>query len=97
MLKDLQVAHAVVDFFPNGSDERQFCSPGFNMPVGSLMRTAYGKYPEYHSSADDFSVVSEDSLEQAVQVLIKAVEAIEVNRTYINCNPYCEPNLGKRN
>lgn len=97
VLKDELILHNVIDFFPNGSDERQFCSPGFNLPVGSLMRTAYGKYPEYHSSADDFSVVSEDSLEQAAHVLIKAIEVIELNRTYINCNPFCEPNLGKRN
>ena len=97
VLKDEQVPHAVVDFFPNGSDERQFCSPGFNLPVGSLMRTAYGKYPEYHSSADDFSVVSEESLAGAVNVLLKAIDVIELNRVYVNCNPYCEPNLGKRN
>ncbi|HLC19512.1 MAG TPA: DUF4910 domain-containing protein [Candidatus Nanoarchaeia archaeon] len=97
VLKDENVPHAVVDFFPNGSDERQFCSPGFNLPVGSLMRTAYGKYLEYHSSADDFSIISEKSLEGAVDVLLKTVEAIEINRIYVNCNPYCEPNLGKRN
>ncbi|HLC75395.1 MAG TPA: DUF4910 domain-containing protein [Candidatus Nanoarchaeia archaeon] len=97
VLKDEKVPHTVIDFFPNGSDERQFCSPGFNLPVGSLMRTAYGKYPEYHSSADNFTIMSEESLEQALHIMIKAVDAIESNKVYINTNPFCEPNLGKRN
>jgi len=86
----------IVDFFPSGSDERQYCSPGFNLPVGSLMRTMYGTYPEYHTSADNKDFVSFDAMEKSVQKYLDAIELIEKNEKYINKMPYCEPQLGKR-
>lgn len=86
----------LVDFFPSGSDERQYCSPGFNLPVGSLMRTMYGKYPEYHTSADNKDFVSFEAMEKSVQKYIDVIELIEKNEKYINKMPYCEPQLGKR-
>jgi aminopeptidase-like protein len=86
----------IVDFFPSGSDERQYCSPGFNLPVGSLMRTMYGKYPEYHTSADNKDFVSFDAMEKSVSKYLEVIELIEKNEKYINKMPFCEPQLGKR-
>jgi len=86
----------IVDFFPSGSDERQYCSPGFNLPVGSLMRTMYGKYPEYHTSADNKEFVSFDAMEKSVSKYLEVIELIEKNEKYINKMPFCEPQLGKR-
>lgn len=86
----------VIDFFPSGSDERQYCSPGFNLPVGSLMRTMYGVYPEYHTSGDDKDFISFDAMEQSVLKYLGIIEVMERNEKYINAMPYCEPQLGKR-
>ena len=89
--------HRILDFFPvPGSDERQYCSPGFNLPVGSLMRTMYGEYPEYHTSKDNKSILSFEKMEEAVHVYKEIIKVIEDNEIYINKYPYCEPNLGKR-
>jgi aminopeptidase-like protein len=86
----------LVDFFPSGSDERQYCSPGFNLPVGSLMRTMYGKYPEYHTSGDNKDFISFDAMEKSVSKYLEVIELIEKNEKYINKMPFCEPQLGKR-
>jgi aminopeptidase-like protein len=86
----------LVDFFPSGSDERQYCSPGFNLPVGSLMRTMYGKYPEYHTSGDNKDFISFDAMEKSVLKYLEVIELIEKNEKYINKMPFCEPQLGKR-
>lgn len=88
--------YKVLEFFPWGSDERQYCSPGFNLPIGSLMRTPYGNYPEYHTSADNLKFVDENSLADTFDKYIKILFIIENNSTYINLNPKCEPRLGKR-
>jgi aminopeptidase-like protein len=89
--------HRILDFFPvPGSDERQYCSPGFNLPVGSLMRTMYGEYPEYHTSKDNKSILSFEKMEEAIQVYKNIIKVIEYNKIYVNKFPYCEPNLGKR-
>lgn len=85
----------VWDFFPWGSDERQFCSPGINLPVGSLMRTAYG-FDGYHTSFDNLEYMSEKGLADSYKTYLEIVYVAENNRTYLNMNPKCEPQLGKR-
>lgn len=91
-LKDARVR----DFFPEGSDERQYCSPGFNLPVGSLMRSVYGTYPEYHTSLDNRDFVSFTAMQGSVNVYERILRALDLNKTYRNLSPFGEPNLGKR-
>jgi aminopeptidase-like protein len=86
----------VIPFSPYGYDERQFCSPGYDLAVGRLTRGVHGEYPEYHTSADDLSFVSVAQLDDAVAVLVAAVDALEANRRYRNTSPYGEPQLGRR-
>jgi aminopeptidase-like protein len=88
--------HRVVDFSPYGYDERQFCSPGFNLPVGCLSRTPYAAYPEYHTSADDLDLVRPEHLEDSLQVCWEVVQLLERNRRYRNLAPKGEPQLGRR-
>ena len=89
-------AYDVIDFYPYGYDERQYCSPGFNLPVGSLSRTTHGHYPEYHTSADDLNLVRPDYLAQSLETYLGVIEVLEGNRRYQNKNPKCEPQLGRR-
>lgn len=84
------------EFSPYGYDERQYCSPGFNLPVGSLTRTPFGEFPEYHTSADNLDLIDARSLGESLELLLKAVQIIETNKRYINQNPKGEPQLGKR-
>jgi aminopeptidase-like protein len=86
----------VIDFVPYGYDERQYCSPGINAPIGCFMRTPNGRYPEYHTSADDLSLVSPASLGESLLQLLRVIQVIEGNNRYINLNPKCEPQLGRR-
>ncbi len=88
--------YQVVDFSPYGYDERQYCSPGFNLPVGCLMRTPHGQYPEYHTSADNLDFVRPESLEDTLEKCLKILCVLENNRTYRNTSPHGEPQLGKR-
>ncbi|GAA0361377.1 DUF4910 domain-containing protein [Microbispora corallina] len=88
--------HTLLDFSPYGYDERQYCSPGFDLAVGSLTRTPYGGYPEYHTSADDPDFVSPEAMEDTLDVCRQAVEILERNRAYVNLSPYGEPQLGRR-
>ncbi|GAB3137461.1 DUF4910 domain-containing protein [Amycolatopsis stemonae] len=88
--------HRVVDFSPYGYDERQFCSPGFNLGVGSLTRTPYAGYPEYHTSADNPGFVSPSAMEDTLGALRDAFGVLDRNRRYVNLSPYGEPQLGKR-
>ncbi|MBN6040458.1 DUF4910 domain-containing protein [Amycolatopsis sp. 195334CR] len=89
-------SHTVLDFSPYGYDERQFCSPGFNLGVGSLTRTPYAGYPEYHTSADNPDFLSTEAMEETLQVLLDAQAVFDRDRTYVNLSPYGEPQLGKR-
>jgi aminopeptidase-like protein len=89
-------AFEVEDFIPFGYDERQYCSPGFDLPVGSLTRTPYGRYPEYHTSADDLDFVQLGSIEESVEVYHDIVRSLEESEIYRNLSPRCEPQLGKR-
>jgi aminopeptidase-like protein len=96
VLADSGDSFEIEDFVPFGYDERQFCSPGFDLAVGSLTRTPWGRYPEYHTSADDLSLISGDSLAESLGRYLQVVELLEGNRTYLNRQPYGEPQLGKR-
>ena len=84
------------DFSPYGYDERQYCSPGFDLPVGRLSRTPHGEYPQYHTSADDLDFVRPESLAESFAVFLKIFDLLEHDRTYISLNQKCEPQLGKR-
>jgi len=83
------------DFSPYGYDERQFCSPGFNLPVGRLTRTPNGRYPEYHTSADDLDFITPEALEDSLHALERILEIFEGNDTCMNLKPKCEPRLGR--
>ena len=86
----------VRDFSPYGYDERQFCSPGFNLPVGSFRRTPHGEYPEYHTSADDLDFVSLAHLADSLGTLLEVIDLLESNVTFRNLSPMGEPQLGRR-
>ncbi|HXA61303.1 MAG TPA: DUF4910 domain-containing protein [Streptosporangiaceae bacterium] len=88
--------HTIVDFSPYGYDERQYCSPGFDLAVGCLTRTPYAGYPEYHTSADDPGFVSAEAMTDTLETCRRAVQILERNRRYTNLSPYGEPQLGKR-
>jgi aminopeptidase-like protein len=96
VLKHSGETYTIINFFPYGYDERQYCSPGFDLPVGCFMRTPHGQYPEYHSSADNLDFVKADSLAQSYVRCLEVLELLEGNRTYMNQNPKCEPQLGRR-
>jgi aminopeptidase-like protein len=86
----------VMDFVPSGSDERQYCSPGFDLPVGLLTRPMYGTYPEYHTSLDNLEFVSKEAMADSLKMCLRIVQVHELNRVYLNLSPYGEPQLGKR-
>lgn len=94
VLRDVRAR--IVDFEPYGYDERQFCSPGFDLPIGRLTRSSNGQYDEYHTSADDLSLIRAESLAQSLQALAELVAVIDANRTLVNLSPKGEPRLGKR-
>lgn len=87
---------SVIPFEPWGGDERQFCSPGFDLPVGALSRTPADKFPGYHSSADDLSFVRPEFLADSFQRCLEIVDVLETNTRYMNVSPKGEPQLGKR-
>jgi aminopeptidase-like protein len=86
----------VLDFVPWGWDERQFNSPGFDLPVGCLTRSLEGEFPEYHSSADDLDLVRPERLEEALLAALAICDVLEGDRRYRNLSPKGEPQLGKR-
>lgn len=88
--------HRIVDFTPYGYDERQFCSPGFNLGVGCLTRTPYAGYPEYHTSADNPDFVTPEAMTDTLETAWEVIGVLERNRCYVNLSPYGEPQLGKR-
>ncbi|MFH1979291.1 MAG: DUF4910 domain-containing protein [Patescibacteria group bacterium] len=96
ILKHSENGYKVIDFEPVGSDERQYCSPGFNLAVGSLMRTMYGEFSEYHTSADNLDFVKGEYLEDSLEQYLAIVKVLENNKTYLNLSSKCEPQLGKR-
>lgn len=86
----------VVDFVPYGYDERQYSSPGFDLAVGCLMRTPNGRYPEYHTSADNLEFVEPKQLADSLSKYLQVIDVLENERSYRNLNPKCEPQLGRR-
>lgn len=88
--------HHVLPFSPYGYDERQLCSPGFNLPVGRLTRSANDMYPEYHSSADDLSLIRPEALAATLHAALESLAILDADRHCRNLKPHCEPQLGKR-
>jgi aminopeptidase-like protein len=97
VLKHCGEASEVMDFSPYGYDERQYCSPGFNLAVGCLMRSVWGTFPEYHTSADNLDFIQPMQLARSLRVCAGIADVLENNRRYRNLSPYGEPQLGKRN
>jgi aminopeptidase-like protein len=96
VLKSSGQEYEILDFSPYGYDERQYSSPGFNLAVGNLSRTPHGRFPEYHTSADNLNFVKPHSLADSFFKCIEIIDVIEHNKKYLNTNPKCEPQLGKR-
>jgi aminopeptidase-like protein len=96
VLQHSGVPHHVVDFSPSGYDERQYCSPGINLPVGCMMRSVHGTFPEYHTSADNLEFVREQSLSDSFARCLEVIDLLEHNRVYMNNCPRGEPQLGRR-
>jgi aminopeptidase-like protein len=86
----------IIDFFPYGYDERQFCSPGFNLPVGLFQRSRFGAIPQYHTSADNLDFIRPEHLEESYRLITQTLHVIENDAIYINLMPKCEPQLGRR-
>jgi aminopeptidase-like protein len=96
VLAHADTPHVVRDFIPYGYDERQYCSPGFDLPVGSLTRTPFGEYSQYHTSADDLSFVAPEVLAESLRRYLEILEVLEGDRVLRNTSPFGEPQLGKR-
>lgn len=96
ILKHSRRDYTTVEFSPYGYDERQYCSPGFNLAVGCLMRSPHGEFPEYHTSADNLDFVDPAALADSFATILSVFEVLEHNRTYLSLNPKCEPQLGTR-
>lgn len=88
--------YEIQDFSPYGYDERQYCSPAFNLAVGSLTRTPHGRFPQYHTSGDNLDFVQPEYLADSFAKYLSVFHVLENNKKYLNQNPKCEPQLGKR-
>jgi aminopeptidase-like protein len=96
VLRHSGLAPTIEDFSPYGYDERQYCSPGFNLPVGLFQRSKYGAIPQYHNSSDNLAFVKPEHLLESYNVIVRTIGVIENNAVYWNTAPKCEPQLGKR-
>jgi aminopeptidase-like protein len=96
VIKNSDKPHRIVEFSPYGYDERQFCSPGFNLAVGCFSRSQHGTFPEYHTSADNLDFVRPDALGESYATCMSVISLLEKNRVYLSLFPKCEPQLGKR-
>jgi aminopeptidase-like protein len=96
VLRDSGAPHRLLPWEPWGGDERQFCSPGFDLPVGALMRTPHGEFDGYHTSEDSLERIRPESLAGAVETCLELVEVLDTNRRYVNLSPFGEPQLGRR-
>jgi len=95
-LRDRRQPLEVRDFSPYGYDERQYCSPGFNLPVGSLTRSPHGTFAQYHTSADNLDFIRPEALSDSLAAYLAVISVLEGNSRYQNLNPWCEPQLGRR-
>jgi len=89
-------APEIINFSPYGYDERQYCSPGFNLPVGSFQRSQFGTFPEYHTSADNLDFIRPEHLAASFGMIAAAIDIVESDRPFLNLSPKCEPQLGRR-
>lgn len=96
VLRHADPATRILEFSPYGYDERQYCSPGFNLPVGCLMRSPWGSYDRYHTSADDLDFVKPESLSGSLAAIEAIIHVLDRDMRYLNTNPKGEPRLGKR-
>jgi aminopeptidase-like protein len=96
VLRNYEGESEVREFIPYGYDERQYCSPGINLPVGCLMRTPFAEFPEYHTSADNLELIRPEHLADSLVMCGRILAVLDGNRRYLNTNPKCEPQLGRR-
>ena len=96
ILKHSGDPHEIMGFNPYGYDERQFCSPGFDLPVGCLMRGVHGTFPEYHTSADNLDFVKPEALNRSYAVLETLLDLLDKNCIYQRVDGRGEPQLGRR-
>jgi len=96
VLKHATTAPNILDFSPYGYDERQYCSPGFDLPVGLLQRSQFGCFPEYHTSADNLSFIEPLHLASSYGLIVSVLDVLERNWRPVSTNPKCEPQLGRR-
>jgi aminopeptidase-like protein len=95
-LRDSGLRPTVLDFFPYGYDERQYCSPGFDLPVGLFQRSRFGSIPQYHTSADNLDFIRPEHLSQSYRIIVGTIDILENDTAYCNAMPKCEPQLGRR-
>jgi aminopeptidase-like protein len=96
VLRRRKVDHVITEFHPLESDERQYCSPGFNLPVGSIRRSVPGLFVEYHTSLDTKAIVSFETMAETLDIIDEILRAMEAEGVYVSKTPYGEPQLGKR-
>jgi aminopeptidase-like protein len=96
VLKHSEHQPTILDFSPYGYDERQYCSPGFDLPVGLFQRSKFGTFPEYHTSADNLDFISPAHLESSYRMIAGLIAVLEDNLTLRNTSPKGEPQLGRR-
>ena len=96
VLRDSGGSFEIRPFEPFGYDERQFGSPGINLPMGCLMRTPNGEYPQYHTSADNLDLICAEALGDSWAKLVAVTRALEANKRFVNLKPNGEPQLGRR-
>jgi len=95
VLKHIAPTYTEYSFLQRGSDERQYCSPGVDLPIASVMRSKYATYPEYHTSLDNMDFVTPEGLDQTLCAYQKLVETLEADCTPV-CKILCEPKMSKR-